>query len=161
MSPALAGSASTAQSPRHLPFAHFTSRHFRHLTSHHLTSSRTVLFLSTDQSELPHRTRHTTRLTQTHGAPAPGHLARGAGHQRPITGRGAPTRPGPDLAPGATRSRWPAEPPRGPAGEPASAARQRSVATSSPTVLQRKQHTNTHASDAPPRLHHHQRHFLH
>ena len=96
-----------------------------------------IVSFSTDQSEPPHRTRHTTRQTQTDpGAwravpqvtsPVP----RGAGHRRPITGQEAPARPGPDLAPGATRSRWPAGPPRGPAGDSASAAQQRSVATPS------------------------------
>ena len=82
MSPALAGSASTVQSPRHSRVFHFTSRYFRHLTSHHLTSSRNILSPSppTKVNTQSLRTAPDTppdrpRLTTAHSVPSPGHLA--------------------------------------------------------------------------------------
>ena len=82
MSPALAGSASTVQSPRRIRVSHFTPLGF---IPDYIVPLRTTPDTPPDRARLNHR------LTQTHGAPTPGHLAgvRGAGLQRPITGRGA------------------------------------------------------------------------
>ena len=110
MSPVLAGNASTAQSPRHLPFAHFISRHFRHLTSHHLTSSRNILSPSPPTRVNTQSLRTAPDrpiLTQTHSAPSPGHLT-GAPAARDTSGQsqGGERRPGPgQTSPQAPRGR--------------------------------------------------------
>ena len=93
---------------RHVTFRSLTPTHVTSVTSPHTTWLRPgiycLLLHRPKWTSAQHQTRHQTH--QTHRAPAPGHLAgaRGAGLQRPIPGRGEPARPGPDLAPGATRS---------------------------------------------------------
>ena len=129
MSPALAGSASLAQSPRHLPFTHSNSRHFRHLTSHHLTSSRIVLFpspptkvnLRTAPDTPPDRPRLNHRLTtgarcavlrsprrcpaarDTSGQSQGGERRPGPGQTSPQAPRGRAGRPGRHVARQATQ----------------------------------------------------------